>query len=105
MQAFERDTAGQTAIRTYGDALWWTAMIMTTMGTEYWPQSAEGRVLCLLLALYAFAMFGYVTATLASYFVGRDAESDEGEVLSKRAIEGLRAEIAALRQELRRRRD
>jgi len=27
------------------------------------------------LALYAFAVFGYVTATLASFFIGRDAEN------------------------------
>ncbi len=44
------------------------------MGSDYWPRTPEGRILCLLLALYAFAVFGYVTATLASYFIGRDAE-------------------------------
>ncbi len=75
-------------------------MIMTTMGSEYWPRTAEGRVLCLILSLYAFAVFGYVTATLASFFVGRDAESEEGEVAGAQAVESLRAEIAALRTEL-----
>ncbi len=40
-------------------------MIMTTMGS--WPQTPEGRVLCLLLAVYAFAVFGYVTAMLAAF--------------------------------------
>lgn len=52
-------------------------MIMTTMGSQYWPQTAEGRVLCLFLAIYAFSVFGYVTAFLASIFIGRkktDAE-------------------------------
>lgn len=42
----------------YWDALWWTAMIITTMGSERWPQSPEGRILCLALALYAFSVFG-----------------------------------------------
>lgn len=74
MLAFERETPmGSRALADYGDALWWTAMILVTMGSDYWPVSAEGRVLCLLLAVYGFTVFGYLTATLASFFVLRDA--------------------------------
>lgn len=101
MSAFEREAG----LPTYGAALWWTAMIMTTMGSEYWPQTGEGRVLCLLLSLYAFAVFGYVTATLASFFVGRDAESPEAEVAGSVELRALRDEIAALRAELAARRE
>ncbi len=50
------------------------------------------------------AVFGYVTATLATYFIGRDAEDREGEIAGARAIEALRAEVAALTAELRKRR-
>lgn len=100
MYAFERG-AGESGIQGYWSALWWTAMVMTTLGSEYWPRTGEGRLLCFLLALYAFSVFGYVTATLATFFVGRDAESAEGEVAGERAIRELRAEIAALRTELR----
>jgi voltage-gated potassium channel len=67
MFAFERPPDG--GLETYGDALWWTAMMMTTMGSEYWPKSLEGRTLALLLAAYAFAIFGYVTAAIASLLV------------------------------------
>ena len=102
MYAFENANPDGRGLNDYGAALWWTAMIMTTMGSEYWPQTAEGRVLCVLLALYAFAVFGYVTATLASFFIGRDAENDETEVAGERSIQSLRAEIAALRAEIRR---
>lgn len=59
---------------SYPFALWWTAMLIMTMGTEGWPVSAEGRILSLLLALYGFAVFGYITASLASWFVGREAQ-------------------------------
>jgi voltage-gated potassium channel len=96
MYAFERG-AGEGGIRSYWSALWWTAMVMTTLGSEYWPRTGEGRLLCFLLALYAFSVFGYVTATLATFFIGRDAESAEGEL----AVRELRNEIAALRMELR----
>lgn len=101
MYAFERGVTPE--LRTYGDALWWTAMIMTTMGSAAWPATPEGRVLCVMLALYAFAIFGYVTATLATYFVGRDAEDAESELASARSIAELKAEIAALRATLERR--
>ncbi len=100
MYAFENNNADGRGLHTYGEALWWTAMIMVTMGSEYWPQTGEGRVLCFILALYAFAMFGYVTATLATFFVGRDAENNEGELAGAKSIEALRAEIAALRAEI-----
>ncbi|MEG3437266.1 ion transporter [Pannus brasiliensis CCIBt3594] len=97
--AFERDLAG-SPLSDYGAALWWTAMVMTTMGSDYFPKTAEGRVLCFLLALYAFAIFGYVTATIATFFVGRDAEDPKAEVAGARALADLQAEIAALRQEI-----
>lgn len=101
MYAFENDRPDGAGLKSYGDALWWTAMLLTSLGSEYWPQSAEGRVLCFLLALYGFAVFGYVTATIATFFVGRDAESDDAELAGAKSIDGLRVEIAALREEVR----
>lgn len=97
--AFESNIP-ESGITDYGSALWWTAMIITTMGSDYFPKSPEGRILCLLLALYAFAVFGYVTATLATFFVGRDAEDPQAEVAGAKSIEALQAEIAALRSEI-----
>lgn len=98
MYSFENEVPG--GLTTYGEALWWTAMLMTSLGSEYWPKTPEGRVLCFLLALYGFAVFGYVTATLATYFVGRDAASDQAEVAGEQSIADLRAEVAALREEI-----
>ena len=101
MYAFEKDNADGRGLQDYWAALWWTAMMITTVGSEYWPQTVEGRVLCLLLALYAFAVFGYVAATLSSFFIERDAASNEADVASASAIRELRDEVAALRDELR----
>ena len=99
MYAFEREMP--RGFDSYGTALWWTAMLLTTMGTEYWPQTAEGRVLCFLLSVYGFAVFGYVTAALASYFVGRDANTEDAELVSAKPLQELRGEIAAVHEELR----
>lgn len=110
MYAFESPAALREAgvegsgLATYGEAVWWTAMIMTTLGSDYWPQTAEGRLLGWLLALFAFAIFGYITATIASYFVGQD--TGVGAVLAqpdgavRDELGALRAEVAALRQQI-----
>ncbi|HTL88466.1 MAG TPA: ion transporter [Leptolyngbya sp.] len=96
---FERDAPGG-GIDSYSEALWWTAMLMTTMGSEYFPKTPEGRILCLLLSLYAFAVFGYVTATLSTFFIGRDADDGEAEIAGEKSIQSLQAEVTALRSEI-----
>lgn len=99
MYAFERDAPEQEGFDSYAESLWWTAMIITTLGSHYWPVTEEGRILCLFLSVYAFTVFGYIAAVLASHFIGRDAAAQREEV-SAEALRGLRDEIAALRTEV-----
>jgi len=99
MYAFENDVPN--GLNSYGESLWWTAMLLTSIGSEYWPKTAEGRVLCFILSLYGFAVFGYVTATLATFFIGRDAEDSSAEIAGAKALDALRSEISALREEVR----
>jgi len=99
MHAFENEAPGGP--HSYSESLWWTAMIMTTMGSQYWPQTPEGRVLCVILALYAFGVFGYVTAALATFFVGRDADRGDAELAGAKQLTALRDEVIALRDEIR----
>lgn len=101
MYHFERDLGRPDGLNDYWTALWWTAMIITTMGSAYWPQTPEGRMLCLLLAVYAFSIFGYFTGVIATYFIDRDAADDSAEVIGRKDIEALRHDIAGLRAELR----
>lgn len=64
----------ESGMHNYSEALWWTAMLMTTIGTQYWPLTTGGRILCWLLSLYSLGVFGYITAAAASFFVGIDKE-------------------------------
>jgi voltage-gated potassium channel len=50
--------------------------------------------------LYAVVVFGYLTATLATFFIDRDAESDDAELASAKSIKALQTEIAALRTDI-----
>ncbi|MFO7595775.1 MAG: hypothetical protein R6W92_05435 [Desulfocurvibacter africanus] len=52
-----------------------------------------------LISLYGFAVFGYITASIASILVGSDARREEG-VAGAKAMAELKKEIAALREEL-----
>lgn len=99
MYAFENEAPGGP--HSFGESLWWTAMIMTTLGSQYWPQTTEGRLLCVFLALYAFGVFGYVTAALATFFVGRDADSSDAELAGAKQLTLLRDEVLSLRDEIR----
>lgn len=91
---------GATGFADYGDALWWTAMLMTTIGSAYWPQTVPGRILGFLLSVYSIGVFGYLTAVLSSFFVGQDAEDSSGPVAGTDDIAALRKDIAALRAEI-----
>jgi voltage-gated potassium channel len=95
--AFERRDAGG-GLDGFGDALWFTAMLMTTLGSDYWPRTGEGRVLCFLLSLYAFAIFGYVTATLATLLIGEQAKTDGKS--ADRNVEQLQRELRRLNERL-----
>lgn len=84
----------------YGEAVWWTAMLVTTLGSDYWPQTLEGRILCLLLSVYAVGVFGYLAAALASYFVAQEPRAAEAGS-AKDALQALTREVRELRAELR----
>jgi voltage-gated potassium channel len=103
MLNFENAREVEGGFGNYWDALWWTGMLVTSIGSEYWPSTVEGRLLTLLLSLYGLAVLGYITATLASFFVGRDAQGKDGPVAGSRDVARLASEIRALRKELERR--
>jgi voltage-gated potassium channel len=89
----------ESKFENYGDALWWTAMMITTMGTDFWPQTAEGRILCLGLAIYAFAIFGYITATVASFLIEKDKKNTGEYQKLLNVLEEIKIEIKFLKKQ------
>ncbi len=100
MLSFEPASEVEAGFTSYGDALWWTAMLLTTIGSQYWPASVEARILALLISVYGLAVFGYITASFASYFVGWDAEHAADAPADGNDMAALAREIAALRADL-----
>ncbi|HET6243796.1 MAG: ion transporter [Bacteroidetes bacterium] len=95
--AFERETG---AFNNYWDALWWTAMLLTTIASENWPQTPEGKTVTLLLGLYSLGVLGYLTAMLASFFIGQDATDKKGEIAGALQLEEITKEMRLLRKEI-----
>ncbi len=71
----ERGSPGAN-INTFGDALWWAASTVTTVGYgDRYPVTTEGRVIAVLLMLVGIALVGSITASVAAWFVRSSEES------------------------------
>ncbi len=67
----ERGKPG-AGITTFGDALWWAATTMTTVGYgDLFPVTSTGRFVGVGLMVAGIGLLGTVTATLASWLVER----------------------------------
>lgn len=97
MYALEHSNVG---FDSYGMALWWTAMRVITAGNEFNPSTPEGRGLAFLIAVFGYTIFGYVTATFATFFIGRDAEEKDAPVAGAKDVAELKQEIIALRNSI-----
>jgi voltage-gated potassium channel len=85
-------------IEDFGDALWWSAALVTTIGSELYPVTAAGRILGFVLMIYAIGVFTYFIGSVASVLVAFDTgqthkpqdkggvELDEGEIEALRSI-------------------
>lgn len=101
----ERGRPGGT-MTDYGDAVWWAFTTITTVGYgDRYPVTDEGRLVAVLLMLSGIALLGVVTASVASWFVGRVAEAaraeddaEDAELLGQ--VRELAEEVRQLRAEL-----
>ncbi|WP_084103341.1 potassium channel family protein [Demequina sp. NBRC 110056] len=67
-----------SAINTFGDALWWAIVTVTTVGYgDFAPVSVEGRIIAVIMMLLGIALIGVVTASVAAAFVRLTSAGDE----------------------------
>lgn len=90
----ERNADGANITR-YGDALWWAATTVTTVGYgDRYPVTSAGRLIAVALMVCGIARLGVVTASLASWLVQRVAEVEAaGQAATRRDIDALTAEV------------
>jgi voltage-gated potassium channel len=92
---FEHAVRG-ASIRSFGDALWWAATLVTTINTSFEATTLEGRLIGFLLRLFALGVTGYVTAIIAVHLLGFQDNVDLSE-RDRAEMRQLRREVAELR--------
>lgn len=70
---FERDAPG-TPMRSFGDALWWSAALMTTIGSEMAPVSPGGRVLAFGMMVFATVVVVYLIGAVSAFLLATRGE-------------------------------
>ena len=55
-------------LTSFGDALWWAWMNVTTVGAEIFPVTAVGKVVCVLLPIVGMMFFPIFTVYVSDYY-------------------------------------
>ncbi|HEY1628145.1 MAG TPA: potassium channel family protein [Streptosporangiaceae bacterium] len=91
---FENHARGAT-IHSYGDALWWAVVTVTTVGYgDQYPVTAAGRGIAAVLMSTGIGLVGVLSATIASYFVGQQSGQDMTELNER--LDRIEAALAKL---------
>ena len=65
---YEYEAPVNSAVKGFGDALWWACMNMTTVGAEIFPVTAIGKVICVLLPVVGMMFFPIFTVYVSDYY-------------------------------------
>lgn len=88
-------------IRSFGDAVWWAFVTITTVGYgDYTPVTVTGRIVAVGLMIGGITLIGVVTATFASWIVERvsdEASKARSIAATSDQVDALRAEVAELK--------
>lgn len=94
-------TAKGGNIRTFGDALWWAATTVTTVGYgDRYPTTGRGRLIAAALMLFGIALLGVISATIAAWFVSRLRAVEETEERNEATLAQVLVEVRALRAQM-----
>jgi voltage-gated potassium channel len=91
-------------IRTFGDAAWWAATTVTTVGYgDRYPTTGTGRLVAVGLMLAGIALLGVVTASFASWLLDKVREVEaESQAATRSDVQALAGQVESLRNDLSR---
>lgn len=99
LAVLDAEQGTSSSIQTYGDAIWWAFVTITTVGYgDFFPITITGRIVAVGLMVGGIALIGVVTATLASWIVEKVAgETAQASTATTDQVEALRSEISELK--------
>lgn len=68
---YEFEAPVNHSLHSFGDALWWAWMNLTTVGAEIFPITLAGKIVCVFLPILGMAMFPVFTVYVTSLYESR----------------------------------
>ena len=65
---YEYEAPVNSSVQSFGDALWWACMNMTTVGSSILPVTPLGKIICVILPIVGMAMFPVFTVYVTSLY-------------------------------------
>ncbi|MFE9582172.1 potassium channel family protein [Nocardia sp. NPDC006044] len=88
-------------VLNFGDALWWSAVSVTTVGYgDVYPVTVEGRLISLVLMTFGIGIISFAIGTTTSWVIDQLKTVEESADRTDREINVLVEEIRALRAEV-----
>jgi voltage-gated potassium channel len=97
----ERHATGAN-IHGFGDALWWSAVTVLTVGYgDRYPVTVEGRFVAIGLMLGGIALIGVVTASFATWLIDRVRQTEvQVEALTREDMAAVMHRLKAIEDRL-----
>ena len=74
---YQREYGVNPMVKSYGDALWWTAMNLVTVGSNITPVTVSGKVIGVILPITGMIIFPLFTVYLTNFVTRNSKNKDD----------------------------
>ena len=71
---YDAEMGVNSHLKSFGDALWWAWMNVTTVGAEIFPVTVVGKIVCVLLPIVGMMFFPIFTVYVSDYYDKKEGD-------------------------------